>query len=235
MKLFARLLPQGGTQAEPTAWDPAATWEQATYLSLRRSTRRAWLCAVTAFGLAFLALFALLLVLPLKEFAPYVVTVDKTTGWLEVTRGLHEGNLTQHEAVTIANIVRCVVARETYDATDYAERYRAVGLCLTGRPLEQYRRLYDQSNPDSPAALYGFDGIIRVEIGSVNLLSATTAIVSFRTILEMHQREVANAWRAALTFGYTTKDFSMRDRFVNPLGFQISSYRRDPDLSPTKE
>ena len=79
------------------------------------------------------------------------------------------------------------------------------------------------------------DGILRVEIGSVNLLTATTAIVSFRTILEYQKREVVNHWRAALTFGYTNKQFTMRDRFINPLGFQISSYRRDPDLSPTQE
>ena len=236
MRLLSALL--GSSASAPThdaPWDAAATWEQATYLSLRRSMRRAWACTTAALSLAFMALLALTLVLPLKEFAPYVVTVDKNTGWLEVTRGLHEGNLTQSEAVTMANIVRCLTARETYDATDYAERYREVGLCMTGRALDQYRRLHEQSNADSPAVRYGFDGIIRVEIGSVNLLSATTALASFRTILEWRGREVVNHWRAAMTFSYTNKQFTMRDRFINPLGFQISSYRRDPDLSPTQE
>ena len=28
---------------------------------------------------------------------------------------------------------------------------------------------------------------------------------------------------------------SMADRFINPLGFQITSYRRDPDLLPTQD
>ena len=220
-----------GASAQEATWDAAATWEQATYLSLRRSMRRAWACATAALSLAFMALLALTLVLPLKEFAPYVVTVDKNTGWLEVTRGLHEGNLT----VTMANIVRCLTAHETYDATDYAERYREVGLCMTGRALDQYRRLHEQSNANSPAVRYGFDGIIRVEIRSVNLLSATTALASFRTVLEWRGREVVNHWRAAMTFSYTNKQFTLRDRFINPLGFQISSYRRDPDLSPTQE
>ena len=236
MKLLPAFLGggDGGSASKPHA-AAAATWERETYLSLRRSTRRAWACATAALSLAFLSLFALLLVLPLKEFSPYVVTVDRQTGWLEVTRGLHEGNLTQHEGLTIANIVRCLVARETYDATDYAERYREVGLCMTGRALEAYRRLHDQGNPNSPALLYGFDGIIRVEIGSVNLLSETTALAAFRTVLEFRGREVVNHWRAAMTFGYTEKQFTMRDRFINPLGFQISSYRRDPDLGPTQE
>ena len=225
----------GSPPADTRETDTAATWERETYLAQRRSTRRAWACALCAALMAVLALLALILVLPLKEFAPYVVTVDKNTGWLEVTRGLHQGNLTQNEAVTMAQIVRCVVARESFDATDYPTLFHEVGLCMTGRALDAYRREHDQSNENSPPVLYGYGGIIRVEIGSVNLLTDTTAIVSFRTVVEFQNRSVVNHWRAALTFGYSDKEFSMRDRFINPLGFQISSYRRDPDLSPTQE
>ena len=234
MKLLPAFL---GTRppADTGETDAAATWERETYLAQRRSTRRAWACALGAAMMAVLALLALLLVLPLKEFAPYVVTVDKNTGWLEVTRGLHQGNLTQNEALTMAQIVRCVVARESFDATDYPTLYQEVSLCMTGRALAAYRQQHHQSNENSPANRYGYDGIIRVEIGSVNLLTATTALVSFRTVLEFQQRTVVNHWRAALTFGYTDHALSMRDRFINPLGFQISSYRRDPDLRPTQE
>ena len=221
--------------AQETPFDPAATWERETYLALRRSTRRAWACALAATALAALALCAVILVLPLKEFAPYVVTVDKNTGWLEVTRGLHPGHLQHNEALTIANIVRCLTARESFDATDYPQRYREVGLCMTDRALDAYRRLHAPTNENAPAALYGYAGIIRVEISSVNLLSETTALASFRTILEYQGRETINHWRAAMTFAYTNKAFTMRDRFINPLGFQISSYRRDPDLAPTQE
>ena len=238
MKLWPTFL--GGsasvtTTAKDAPWDAAQTWERETYLALRRSTRRAWACALSATALAALALFALILVLPLKEFAPYVVTVDKNTGWLEVTRGLHPGHLQHNEALTIANIVRCLTARESFDATDYPDRYREVGLCMTDRALDAYRRLHAPTNENSPPALYGYEGIIRVEISAVNLLSETTALASFRTILEYQGRETVNHWRAAMTFAYTDKQFSMRDRFINPLGFQISSYRRDPDLAPTQE
>ena len=235
MKFFSMFRSRAADNSPPSAADAAATWERETYLALRSSNRRAWLLAASSFVLAFLAILALILVLPLKEFAPYVVTVDKSTGWLEVTRGLDAGNLTQNEALTTAHIVRCVVGRESFDATDYPQMYREVGLCMTDRALDAYRREHDQSNPQAPPILYGYDGLVRVEIGSVNLLTETTAIVSFRTILEFRGREVVNHWRAAMTFSYTNKQFTMSDRFINPLGFQISSYRRDPDLSPTQE
>ena len=187
MKLFPAFLGATPT-ADPIEADAAATWERETYLSQRRSTRRAWACALFAALMAVLALLGLLLLLPLKEFAPYVVTVDKNTGWLEVTRGLHQGNLTQNEAITIAQIVRCTVARESFDASDYPTLFHTVGLCMTGRALAGYRQQHNQSNENSPAVLYGYDGIIRVEIGSVNLLTPTTAIVSFRTIVEFQNR-----------------------------------------------
>ena len=235
MKLWPAFL-DGGAAAADTAFDASAVWERETYLALRRSKRRAWVVAAAASVLAFMAMLAVILVLPLKEFAPYVVTVDKNTGYLEVTRGLHPGNLTQDEALTIANIVRCLTARETFDATDYRATYRYVGLCMSGRALAAYRRLHNTSNPNSPPKLYGYNTIVRAEIRSVNLLSATTALVSFRTILEERGREgVVDYWRGAVTFRYTGKEMSMADRFINPLGFQITSYRRDPDLLPTQD
>ena len=236
MKLWPAFLGGGAAAAPDTAFDASAAWERETYLALRRSKRRAWVVAAAASVLAFMAMLAVILVLPLKEFAPYVVTVDKNTGYLEVTRGLHPGNLTQDEALTIANIVRCLTARETFDATDYRATYRYVGLCMSGRALAAYRRLHNTSNPNSPPKLYGYNTIVRTEIRSVNLLSATTALVSFRTILEERGREgTVDYWRGAVTFRYTDKEMSMADRFINPLGFQITSYRRDPDLLPTQD
>ena len=237
MKLWPAFLGgSGATAAQDPTGDAAATWERETYLTLRRSKRRAWAVAAGAAVLAGMAMLSNLLLLPLKEFAPYVVTVEKNTGWLEVTRGLHPGNLRQDEALTIANIVRCLTARETFDATDYPRTYRYVGLCMAGPPLAAYRRLHHQNNPDSPANVYGYDGIVRAEIRAVNLLSETTSLVSFRTIVEERGREEAvQHWRGAVTFGYTDRALRMADRFINPLGFQITSYRRDPDLLPTQD
>ena len=224
-------LTRGAAESDTPAFDAAATWERETYLALRRSKRRAWVVAAAAAVLACMGLLAVILVLPLKEFAPYVVTVDKHTGYLEVTRGLRPGPMARSEALTIANIVRCISARETFDATDYRVTYRYVGLCMAGRALAAYRRLHATNNPQSPPQLYGYDTIVRAEIRSVNLLSPTTALVSFRTIVESGGREAAvHDWRGAVTFGYTDKEMSMADRFINPLGFQITSYRRDPDL-----
>ena len=205
-------------------------WEYETYLRLTQSKRRAWVVAAAAGAIAMLSLLALVLILPLKEFAPYVVTVHDDTGYLEVTRGLAPGDLSEDEAVTSANIVRCVTAHETFDATDYRENYDYVGLCMADQALSNYRRRFSNDNPDNPIRQYGYDTTVRVQIKSLQLLTEETAQVRFQTIKTTADRDTIEHWIAVLTFRYVQKPTALADRFQNPLGFQITRYRRDQEL-----
>lgn len=219
-------------QPDPRAdyYAEGATWEYEVYLKQSLSRRRAWIVAGVASAIAVLAMLSVVLVLPLKEFAPYVVTKDKSTGYIEVTRGLKPGDLQDDEAVTMANIVQCLTARETFDAQDVKENFAAVNLCMAERALAEYLALYEQGSPSSPVQLYGYEGVVSVQIKSVQLLSPTTASVRFQTTLNMRERETVNHWVAAIQFRYVQKPASLADRFKNPLGFQITRYRRDQEI-----
>lgn len=211
-------------------YDKGEAWEYETYLRLTQSKRRAWVVAAVAGAVTILSLLALVLVLPLKEFAPYVVTVHEGTGYLEVTRGLAPGNLSEDEAVTSANIVRCLTAHETFDATDYRENYDYVSLCMADLALENYRRWFSNDHPDNPIQQYGYDTTVRVQIKSLQLLTDDTAQVRFQTIKTFNGRDTIEHWVAVLTFRYVQKPTALADRFQNPLGFQITRYRRDQEL-----
>ena len=211
-------------------FDAGEDWEYETYLRLTQSKRRAWVVAAIASSVAVLSLLALVLVLPLKEFAPYVVTVHEGTGYLEVTRGLAPGDLSEDEAVTSANIVRCLTAHETFDATDYRENYDYVNLCMADEALGNYRRIFTNDHPDNPIRNYGYDTTVRVQIKSLQLLSEQTAQVRFQTIATTNGRDTIEHWIAVLTFRYVQKPTALADRFQNPLGFQITRYRRDQEL-----
>ena len=206
------------------------TWEHETYLRLKLSNRRAWLVAGIASGVSLLSLLALVLVLPLKEFAPYVITVHDDTGYLEVTRGLKPGDLTEDEAVTSANIVRCLTAHETFDATDVRENFDQVNLCMSEQALSNYRSLFEKGHPENPVELYGYETTVRVQIKSLQLLTDSTAQVRFQTVKTTRDREAVDHWVAVLTFRYVQKPTSLADRFKNPLGFQITRYRRDQEI-----
>lgn len=206
------------------------TWEYETYLRLKQSNKRAWVIAGVATVVALLSLLALVLVLPLKEFAPYVVTVHEGSGHLEVTRGLNPGDLSEDEAVTSANIVQCLTAAETFDATDYKENFESVNLCMADNALDSYRAVFAKGHPDNPIETYGYNTTVRVQIKSLQLLTDSTAQVRFQTIKTTRDRSETEHWVAALTFRYVQKPTSLAERFKNPLGFQITRYRRDQEM-----
>ena len=69
-------------------YEQGDTWDYEIHRKNEQSKKLAWVVAGVASTIAVLAMLAVVLVLPLKEFAPYVITKDNSTGYIEVTRGL---------------------------------------------------------------------------------------------------------------------------------------------------
>jgi len=205
------------------------TWEYETYLKLRRSAGLAWGAVAVSCTFTFLSLLALVLLVPLKEWAPYVITHDPSAGLIEVTQGLLPGDLTEDEAVTEANLVKCINAIETFDATDYRENVEYASQCLTGDDRARYRAQF-ADHENSHQNKYGHHTTVKVEIKSVSLLTDTTAHVRFQTRTRSGDRERVDHWLSAITFSYRQKPTVLSDRFENPLGFQIERYRRDQEI-----
>lgn len=230
--MFKRKQPKDAIKTEPLQvyFDDANTWESSVYRSMRASKNRAWIITFVFGGIALLCLFCIALLLPLKQFEPYVITVDKSTGYIETTRGLKPGPLTQDEAITQANLVKYLVGRETYDPPDLEENYNRIVLMSEGETLDEYQRLWSTSNPDNPAKTYGFDVGITVQIKSINLLNDRTASVRF--LRKRTERGVTTQthWVAIIAFRYVERPTKLIERFENPLGFQVYSYRVDQEV-----
>lgn len=222
--------PFKGRQA---AYDQAASWASDIHGSLRASRRVAWIIAAAAVSVAVLEAVAIALMAPLKTVVPYTIVVDRQTGYVETARGLQTGPLTQNAAVTQAFVVQYVLARETFDATDLRENYRKVTLWSAGSARSQYQLGLDRKTPSSPLNLYPATTILSTQIKSVSLMSPTTALVRFDTLrrdsgaIMGEQRSYA----AVMTFRYSGAPMKMDDRFLNPLGFQVLSYRRDAEAT----
>jgi type IV secretion system protein VirB8 len=205
------------------------TWDQEVFANMRQSRNRAWAVAFFGMGSAVLSLICLALLLPLKTFAPYVVTVDRQSGYVEVTKGIYGGDLSQDEAVTQSNLVRYVSARESYNPVVLRENYDFVALLSSGEASKEFRQLWDGKNPDNPSIVYGKNAGIDVKIKSISLLNDKTAAVRFLRELHENDQTHVSHWNAIINFQYVQKPEKMADRFVNPLGFQIISYRINPD------
>jgi type IV secretion system protein VirB8 len=217
-------------------YEGAASWAADIHGSLRASRRTAWIVAGVALTIAALEALAIVALTPLKTVVPYTLLVDRQTGYVETIRGLRPGPLSQQSAVTQSFLVQYVIARETFDATDLRENYHKVMLWTSGAAREEYQHYMARSDPNSPLNLYTPSTILATTIKSVDLLSPTTALVRFAT--EIRQGVTAAAgdqrdWTAVVSFRYTGAPMTMGDRFLNPLGFQVTRYRRDADSPAT--
>jgi type IV secretion system protein VirB8 len=205
------------------------TWDQEICANIDISRRRAWLISFFCMGTTVLALLSLALLLPLKSFAPYVITVDKSTGYVEVTKGLYEGNMTVDQAVTESNLVRYVNTRESYNPSVLRENYNFVTLMSAGTALSEFQRLWDGKNPDNPSVQMGTKAAITIKVKSVSFLNDRTAAVRFLREYHAEGQIKTSDWNAVMDFQYVRAPMRMEDRFQNPLGFQITSYRVNPE------
>lgn len=211
-------------------------WNDDPVERMRRSRRAALTIAAAAASVAALEAVALAAMAPLKTVVPYTIVVDRQSGYVETVRGLQPGPLPQDQALTQSALVQYVIARETFDATDLRENYRKVTLWSDGEARRQYRDSLDKANPASPLKLYPPQTVVSTTIKSVSLLGPGSALVRFDTL-----RHDAGAqggerrdWTAVVGFRFTGAPMRMEDRFLDPLGFQVLSYRRDAEtIAPT--
>lgn len=205
-------------------------WEEEIIKRAKRSARLAWFFVIVFAGLAFLSLLAVVLMLPLKSFEPYVVTVDRTTGYIEVKSGLtRPSNLTEQQAVTQANVVRYIRSREGYDPYAIEENFEVAALLSTGEAARELQALYSAGNAENPARVLGRLKRVLVEIKSVTFPNASTAIVRFATDERSDTETIDRHWISVVRFRYTDTPIRNEWRFENPLGFQVYAYRRDQE------
>lgn len=212
----------------------AASWSEDVNGALRGSRRRAWWVAGAAVFVAVLEALALALLMPLKTVVPYTITVDRQTGAAQLARGVALGPMTQNEALLQSTLAQYVIGRETLDATDLAANYRRVGLWSAGTARSDYLRAMDRRNPASVLVGANAATQIAVTVKSITVMSPTSAMVRFSTDRREGDGAVTrNDWAAVMQFAFTGGPLSLEDRLINPLGFQVTHYRRDAEsLAP---
>ncbi|MEI9411904.1 type IV secretion system protein [Mesorhizobium salmacidum] len=205
-------------------------WEHEIFKGAKRSSRIAWLFTLVFAAVAALALLALVLMLPLKSFEPYLVEVDKNTGYIEVKSGLtRSSDLSDQEAVTQANVVRYIRNREGYDPFAIDEYFGIAALLSTGEAARDLQMQFSAANAQNPAKVYGRLKRVLVDIKSVSFPNGSTAIVRFSTTEKSETEAIDRHWISVARFRYTESPLKNEWRFENPLGFQVYSYRRDQE------
>jgi type IV secretion system protein VirB8 len=169
------------------------------------------------------------LLLPLKESVPYVITQDRETGYVEVARSA-AGGASQSEALAQFLVTRYVTARETYDPQQLQANYELVYASSSRAVWEGYDPLFRTGVPGNLVERYGRRTRVEVALKSVTFLEPEQAYVRFRTTRRTGAQEEAEHWAATVRFRYAEPAQDARSRAANPLGFEVIGYRRDQEV-----
>jgi type IV secretion system protein VirB8 len=212
-------------------YEEAASWAHDMQAVLLASRRIAWIIAGAASAIAIMEAIAITALAPLKTIVPYVLTVDRQTGYTQLAQGLTRGPMSEDAAITQAFLAQYVIARETFDINDLQTNYKKVAQWTIGAGRDEYIRSMAAVNPQSPVAKYRQTTIVQTTIKSVSLLSKTSALVRFETEQSADGANQAESrpYTAVIAFRFSGTPMTMEERFVNPLGFQVTSYRRDAE------
>ena len=215
----------------------AASWDHDRLIAAGRSKRLAWMVAGVASGLAITGVAAIAMLAPLKTVAPYVITVDKATGASEITSPLYSSGgsgdrqITYNEAVAKYFLADYVRNREGWIPQARKEFFEGV-LAMSSRDEQaRWTAFYGKDNPKSPQSIFTDLDTVFIAVKSVTLVSKNVAQVRFTKSLQHGSVVTDTPAIATVTYDTTDTPTTEQQRFKNPLGLEVQTYRADLEVT----
>lgn len=215
--------------------EAGASWEDDQIAAAITSKKVAWIIASIAAALAVLTILALFLLVPLKTIEPLIIETDPVTGETKVRQRLTEADrIPVTEALNKYWSHHYIQMREGYSRNDFNRRQREVLAMSSAEVARQYTLLTDPKSEQSPYAVFGNLGTLKVFVHSImpaddNTVVARTTIKGAKPNERFEPIEV----NITLSFIYTNTPKHEGERLITPLGFQVTHYRIDPVLPGT--
>ena len=232
------------SQLEKEYFEEAESWDSDGVTEAKKSKKTAWIVASVSILAAFLAIGAIVAMMPLKTVEPFVIRVNDTNGMVDVISVLAETDevikSSSQELLDKHWIGKYIIGRENYHFNTRNIDRRQTGLFSSITVQQEYALETDpKQNSNAPINLYGQLGGIDVKINSISFISKNELIQKERTstvqvrftkeLKKKGDREPLQHWVATLSFVYRNSPMKLDDRLINPLGFQVVNYRKDQE------
>lgn len=177
-----------------------------------------------------IAVFAVTKISLSKEFDPFVIQIENSTGLAKVVNPITSEILGGNDALARYFIKRYVTSRETYNPVDFETRARQiVRLLSTGQVYNSYMG-YIKDKVNDPTILYGQKNTTYLTVKSWSKLDSKRYVFRFAITETVGDKRVYNKI-AIIDYDYVAMSLSEEDEDINPVGFQIKGYRVDDDNS----
>ena len=222
---------------EDAFYRAGSDWEADRQQRSERSERRAWVVAGGFGVLAVAAVIGMASMAPLKRVVPYVFTVERATGNVEIVSAADDRTPMGYQELLDKHWAqRYVIARESYSWKLLQSDYDTV-LALSSDPVgREFAKVYDGANARDKK--YGAGIELRVRVLSVTLSSddaGQKAVVRFEKTAKRTESDAAEPpqyFVSTIAFEYKPSMLGReKDLIQNPLGYRVLSYRFDPEMA----
>lgn len=180
-----------------------------------------------------ISVFTVERVISSKSIEPFVIEIESKTGITNVVDPATRSEMFADEALTKYFVVKYVNARETYDPLTYNFNYNTVTRLLSASKVYYQFRQFINS-PDGPVQKYVESTRSEMKVRSVQIIKPGVAQVRFTLVLSGAKNGVFH-YIAYLEYGFYTLEMTQDERFINPVGFQVNSYRKDEEVVSSTE
>ena len=221
-------------------FNEARGWDAQLSVRIKKSEQRAWRCCLLFTLIAVLQGIGLLCLLPLKSIEPFVIRVDNNTGLVDVVSTLTSHGKVKQQAQEVLDkywLAQYVRHREGYQWETRSYDRKLVGLMSSDIVQQDYAaQTNPKLNPQAPIVLYGQQAQVVTQINAISFIASEkakgeqriTALVRYsKQLKRTGEVHLLTHWVATITFVYRNAPMSLQDRQLNPLGFQVLSYRND--------
>lgn len=214
--------------------EAAFDWETSRVHALELSEARAWRIAKISTVAAALAIAAVATLAPFYKIVPLTFQVDKLTGDAQLVEMTGSKSITPTEAMDKHWVGDYVQSRERFVWTLIQRDFDHV-MNLSGDSVaREYRTLYEPPNSRDKKLGPGTDE--RIKVTSVTLVpnEPGKAVVRFEKTTRRDGSDInTGRFIATIAYNYDGPSPLSREKSLvdNPLGFKVSGYVVDPDLS----
>ncbi|WP_037586960.1 virB8 family protein [Stenoxybacter acetivorans] len=213
----------------------AAAFEQSEIERVKKTNKIAWRIAIGSLVITALSVVAVVGLTPLKQVQPFVIRVDNNTGATDIVTVVKQREQSYGEVIDKYWLAQYVRQREGYDWQTIQDSYDTTML-LSSPPIQQeFAKIYSD-NPQAPHKILKDAFKVVVNIKTISFIG-TTAQVRFDKKMIPISGDTSRTFPpqpliATIAYEYSDQPLAEKDRLINPLGFQVMSYRVDPENAP---
>lgn len=213
----------------------AKAFEKSEIELVRRNSKIAWRITGACIVIMGVAIGAVAGLTPLKTVTPFVIRVDNNTGATDIVTQLKTAEKSYGDTINKYWLAQYVTYRESCDWQTIQSTYDATNLLSSPQVQSEFSRLYSNTTAAPHLVLKDHFKVI-VKVNAISFVGDMAQIRFEKHIIPLAAgnptRPPVQKMIATVAYEYLNKPLKETDRLINPLGFQVSSYRVDPEAAP---